>query len=123
MLGHAMISYPVYKVFHVIAIVALVSGLVALLVLPPATPGRQRRLAHVVAGVAALVVLVSGFGLHARLGGVWQGWVVTKIAMWVALLGILVAFRRGPAASPAAPWLLALPVAAVAIFMAIYKPF
>jgi hypothetical protein len=118
-----MISYPVYKIFHVIAIVALVAGLVALLVLTPATHGRHRRLAHVVTGVAALIVLVSGFGLHARLGGVWQGWVVTKIAMWLTLLGILVGYRRGPAASPAVPWLLALPVAAVAIFMAIYKPF
>jgi hypothetical protein len=118
-----MISYPVYKVFHVIAIVSLVSGLVALLVLPTATHGRHRRIAHMVAGIAALIALVSGFGLHARLGGVWQGWVVTKIVMWVTLLAIMVQFRRGPAASPAAPWLLALPVAAVAIFMAIYKPF
>jgi hypothetical protein len=118
-----MISYPVYKVFHVIAIVALVSGLVALLVLPTATHGRHRRIAHMVTGIAAVVALVSGFGLHARLGGVWQAWVVTKIAMWLTLLGILVRFRQGPAASPAAPWLLALPVAAVAIFMAIYKPF
>ena len=118
-----MISYPVYKVFHVIAILTLVSGLVALLVLPTATHGRHRRVAHILTGIAALVVLVSGFGLHARLGGVWQGWVVTKIAMWVTLLVVLVKFRRGPAASPAAPWLLALPAAAVAIFMAIYKPF
>jgi hypothetical protein len=118
-----MISYPVYKVFHVLAIVALVSGLAALLVLPTATHGRHRRIAHMVTGIAALVALVSGFGLHARLGGVWQGWVVTKIVVWLTLLGILVQFRRGPAASPAAPWLLALPAAAVAIFMAIYKPF
>lgn len=118
-----MISYPVYKVFHVIAILTLVSGLVALLVLPTATHGRHRRVAHILTGIAALVVLVSGFGLHARLGGVWQGWVVTKIAMWVTLLVVLVQFRRGPAASPAAPWLLVLPAAAVAIFMAIYKPF
>ena len=118
-----MISYSVYKVFHVIAIVSLVSGLVALLVLPTATHGPHRRIAHMVAGIAALIALVSGFGLHARLGGVWQGWVVTKIVMWITLLAIMVQFRRGPAASPAAPWLLALPVAAVAIFMAIYKPF
>jgi hypothetical protein len=118
-----MISYPVYKVFHIIAILALVSGLIALLVLPTATHGRHRRIAHMVTGIAALFALVSGFGLHARLGGVWQGWVVTKIVVWMVLLGILVQFRRGPAVSPATPWLLALPVAAIAVFMAIYKPF
>ena len=118
-----MISYPVYKVFHVIAIVALVSGVILLLVAPTTTHARHRRIAHMVTGIAALLALVSGFGLHARLGGVWQGWVVTKIGMWVALLGILVQFRRGPASSPATPWLLALPFAAIAVFMAIYKPF
>ena len=118
-----MISYPVYKVVHVIAIVTLVSGVLALIMLPTATHARHRRMAHIFAGSALLLALVSGFGLHARLGGVWQLWVVVKIAMWVSLLGLLVQFGRAPAASPAAPWLLVLPTAAVAVFMAIYKPF
>ena len=115
-----MIGYPVYKFLHVLAIVALVAGLVALLLLP-VTPDdrRRRRLAHWVTGIAALVALVSGFGLHARLGGVWQGWVVTKIVVWLALLLILVRFRAGPSLSPATAWLLTLPAAAVAVF----KPF
>ena len=119
-----MIGYPVYKFFHVVSIVALVAGLVALLLLPVAPDDRwRRRLAHVVMGVAAVFALVSGFGLHARLGGIWQGWVVTKIVVWVALLVILVRFRKGPAASPATAWLLALPATALAVFMAVFKPF
>jgi hypothetical protein len=36
---------------------------------------------------------------------------------------ILVRFRAGPSTSPATAWLLVLPVAAVAIFMAVFKPF
>jgi hypothetical protein len=119
-----MIGYPVYKFLHVLAIVALVSGLTALLLLPVVPDGpRRRRLAHWVAGVAAVFALVSGFGLHARLGGVWQGWVVTKVIVWLALLLLLVRFRAGPSASPATAWLLTLPAVAVAVFMAIYKPF
>jgi hypothetical protein len=119
-----MIGYPVYKFVHVLAIVALIAGLVTL-VLPPVTPDgrRSRRLAHWVTGVAAVFVLVSGFGLHARLGGVWQGWVVTKVVVWLALLMILVRFRAGPSTSPVTAWLLVLPVAAVAVFMAVFKPF
>jgi hypothetical protein len=119
-----MIGYPVYKFLHVVTIVALIAGLVTLGLLPVTPAGRRsRRLAHGVAGVAAVLVLVSGFGLHARLGGVWQGWVVTKVAVWLALLVILVRFRAGPFASPATAWLLALPAAAVAVFMAVFKPF
>lgn len=119
-----MIEYPVYKFFHVLAIIALVAGLVTLLLLA-VTPNdrRRRRLAHWVTGVAAVFALVSGFGLHARLGGVWEGWVLTKIVVWGALLLILVWFRAAPAASPATAWLLALPAAGVAVFMAVFKPF
>lgn len=66
---------------------------------------------------------MSGFGLHARLGGIWQGWVVTKVVVWLVLLAILVRFRGQPSASPATAWLLALPAAAMAVFMPIYRPF
>lgn len=119
-----MIGYPVYKFLHILAIIALVAGVVTLLLLPVTPDGRRhRRLAHWVTGLAAVLALVSGFGLHARLGAVWQGWVVTKVVVWLALLFILVRFRAGPSASSATAWLLALPAAAVAVFMAIYKPF
>jgi hypothetical protein len=119
-----MIGYPVYKFIHVVAIVAMVAGLVALLLLPVAPDDRwRRRLAHGVIGTAAVFALVSGFGLHARLGGIWQGWVFTKIGIWVALLAILIQFRKGPAASPATAWLLALPATALAVYMAVFKPF
>jgi hypothetical protein len=119
-----MIGYPVYKFFHVLAIVALVSGLVTLLLLP-VTPDdtRRRRLAGWITGVAAVFALVSGFGLHARLGGIWQGWLVVKVGIWLALLLIHVRFRAGPSASPGTAWLVALPAAAVAVYMAVFKPF
>jgi hypothetical protein len=120
----SMIGYPVYKFFHVLTIVALVAGLATLLLVPVTPDNRQRRrLTHWVTGIAATLALISGFGLHARLGGVWQGWVVTKIVVWLALLLILVRFRAGPVAWPAGAWLLTLLPAAVAIFMAVYKPF
>jgi hypothetical protein len=118
-----MIAYSVYKVVHVVAIVTLVASLVALLLLPVTPDRRGRRLAHILTGVAAVLALVSGFGLHARLGGIWQGWVFTKIAVWAALLVILVRFRAGPPARPATAWVLTLPAVALAVYMAIYKPF
>ena len=119
-----MISYPVYKFVHVLAIVGLVAGLAVLLLLPVTPENRsRRRLAHAITGIAALLALVGGFGLHARLGGVWQGWVVTKVVIWVALMLVIVRFRKGPSASPATAWMLTLPLAALAVYMAIFKPF
>jgi hypothetical protein len=120
-----MIGYPVYKLFHVLAILALFAGLVTLFLQPVTTDGaRARRVAHWITGVAAVVALVSGFGLHARLGGVWQGWVVTKISVWCVLMLVLVVFRAGASTRPAPmAWIVTLPAVALAVFMAIYKPF
>ncbi|MGH7209354.1 MAG: hypothetical protein ACREIL_08220 [Nitrospiraceae bacterium] len=119
-----MISYSLYKFFHVVAILTLVGGLLSLLLLPAVPATRQRRtIAQWVTGSAAAIALVSGFGLHARLGGIWQGWLVVKILSWFVILAVMTRFRAGPPDSLALAWLIVLPVAAAAVLMAIYKPF
>ena len=75
------------------------------------------------AGGAAVITLVAGFGLHARIGGVWQGWVVSKIVIWLILLGAVTHFRKRAPASPVLAWSATVSVAALAVVLAIYKPF
>ena len=119
-----MIDYSLYKLLHVVAILAFVGGLLSLLLVPPVPDARRRRtMALWVAGGSAVVALVAGFGLHARLGGIWQGWFMVKIVAWVVILGLLIRFRASAPTSPALAWLISLPVVGVAVFMAIYKPF
>jgi hypothetical protein len=119
-----MIDYSLYKLLHVVAMLAFVGGLLSLLLVPAEPNARSRRtLAVWVAGCSAAVALVAGFGLHARLGGVWQGWLMVKIVAWFVILGLLIRFRARAPASSALAWLNSLAVVGVAVAMAIYKPF
>jgi uncharacterized membrane protein len=119
-----MIDYALYKVLHVVAALGLVGGILSLLLVPARLDARRERLVTLwVTGCAAAIVLVAGFGLHARLGGIWQGWVVVKIVMWLILIGVMTHFRRKTPGSPVLAWLISFPAAAVAVFMAVYKPF
>ncbi len=119
-----MIDYSLYKLLHVVAILAFVGGLLSLLLVPAAPNAPSRRaMALWVAGCSAVIALVGGFGLHARLGGIWQGWLIVKIVAWFVILGLLIRFRASTPASPALAWLGSFAVVVIAVAMAIYKPF
>ncbi|MDQ8159650.1 MAG: hypothetical protein P3B76_04545 [Gemmatimonadota bacterium] len=77
-------------------------------------------------GVGALLILVGGFGMLARLGFLhgssFPGWLWVKIIVWVILSAVVLLPYRRPAL--ARPFLLLLPLlAGVAVYMALYKPF
>lgn len=126
-----MISYVTYKVIHYLGIFALVAALAAALgrgalvadpregnTRAPDPWGKRLGILH---GVALFLILLGGFGMLARLGIGIQGWTWGKIAIWVALGG-LIAFRKSAAWSPRA--LLLLPVLAfLAGYLAFVKPF
>jgi len=119
-----MIDYSLYKALHVVAVFVFVSGLLGLVLLPAGGGLRRRRLITFwVAGGAAVITLVAGFGLHARIGGVWQGWVVSKIVLWLILLGAATHLRKRAPASPVLAWSATVSVAALAVVLAIYKPY
>ena len=77
-------------------------------------------------GRGALLILVGGFGMLARMGfmhgGSFPGWLWVKIIVWVILSAIVLMPYRRPGL--AKPFLLLLPLlAGVAVYMALYKPF
>jgi uncharacterized membrane protein SirB2 len=125
-----MISYQAYKVIHLIGIflaLAALAGL-ALAVANGATKQTNsvRKLISISHGVGLLVILVGGFGLLARLGMVggsaFPGWVWAKLAIWLAVGGLLaVPYRRPDLARLV---FIAVPVlGALAAWLAIFKPF
>ena len=110
----------VYSVLHVAAAFVLVASNFSAF----ANPVPERRgLVLAVNGIAALVAVVAGFGLHAKLGVEgFPGWLVVKLVAWLVLAGTTgMAFRKPGLASA-----LAL-VSAIAVIGAVYcvytKPF
>lgn len=114
-----------YKVLHILGVLlafAALGGamLRALAGTPADAPGRK--LASITHGVALLLILVSGFGMLAKLGYGFPLWVWLKIVIWLVVGAALALVRRLPAQ---AGWFwLALPLlGTAAAWLAVYKPF
>ena len=123
-----MFSHQLYNLVHIVGIVLVVSALAGAAVLALAH-GRDesrslRRLFAILHGVGALLVLLGGFGMLARLGivqGGFPGWIWVKLVIWALLAAALFLPYRRPSLGRAL--VLALPVlVGVAAYMALYKP-
>lgn len=120
-------SYETYKIIHLVSIVLLFSGLMGLLAIRMAgveLVSRTKKLVFISHGIGTLFVLVSGFGLLARLGliSALPGWVYGKVIIWVLLAGaVSVVKRKGQIGWPIFISLIA--IFTVAASLAILKPF
>jgi len=116
-----------YKVLHIFSAFLLFAGLGALTLHAMGRGGRNdrgRRLAAIAHGVALVLLVVSGFGLLARLGLThdwsWPAWVWAKLVIWLLLGGALMV-RRFPAAAGWLWWVWPL-LGGLAAAFALYKP-
>ena len=119
--------YEFYKVLHLLGIMLMFFGFGGLLVPAYAKVELQKsaRLMGIIShGVGLLLMIVSGFGMAARLGLVHglPVWVYVKLGIWL-LLGVAISLvkRRGTIGWPVAILLWGLGVTAA--FVAINKPF
>jgi uncharacterized membrane protein SirB2 len=82
-----------YQILHVFALLVLTAQTFAAFANP--VP-ENRRQTMILTGIASLLVLVSGFGLVAKLyGGHVYGWMVVKLVCWVVFSALAgVAYRR-----------------------------
>ncbi|MBV2169362.1 MAG: hypothetical protein KUL82_11715 [Bdellovibrio sp.] len=120
-------SYEFYKVLHLLGLMLLFFGFGGLLVAAYSKAELKkaaRIMGFITHGLGLLFILVSGFGMAARLGlaAGLPGWVHAKIAIWVLLgVGISLVKRKGYIGWPVAVLLLGLGTSAA--FIAINKPF
>jgi hypothetical protein len=112
-------SYEIYKVLHLFGLVTLFASLGALTIVPL----DRRKPFMMLHGIAAVIMLVAGFGLLARLQlmGSMPGWVHAKIAIWVILGATPVILKKKPNLAFKV-LLLSLLLGGAAAFLAIYKP-
>ena len=124
-----MFSHQFYNVVHIVGIVLVMASLGCTAIHALNGGSKQtnaaRALQAALHGVGALLVLVGGFGMLARLGfqhgGMFPAWLLVKLGVWLVASTLLFIPYRKP--SLAKPIYLSLPVlAGIAAYMAIYKP-
>ncbi len=119
-------SAHAYEVIHMLGVfmVVLAFGGVLLHALNGGTreTNRSRKHAAMFHGIGLLIILVSSFGMLARLKVGFPGWVVAKLVIWLLFGGLLMLPARKP---ETARWLwLLLPLlGATAAWLGVYKPF
>jgi len=87
-----------------------------------AAPAETKRRVMMVTGLAALVIVVTGFGMLAREHLGFPGWAVVKLVCWLGLAAMgSFAYRRR--AQAGAFMLLTFALAIVAAAMVLYRPF
>lgn len=120
-------SYQFYKVLHLLGLMLLFFGFGGLLMAAYAKVELKkaaRIMGFVTHGVGLLLILISGFGMAARLGLVsgLPAWVQAKVGIWLLLgLAISLVKRKGAIGWPVAVLLWGL--GTTAAFIAINKPF
>lgn len=119
-----------YEVLHIIGIAMLFVAIGGVAVHAAnggnTASSRTRPLVGSLHGLGALLILVGGFGMLARIGfqhgGNFPGWLWVKLIIWLVLSATVLLPYRRPAL--ARPFLVLLPLlAGVAVYMALYKPF
>ncbi len=118
-------SAQTYNVLHVLGILFAFTALGGATLRALAGTGEDapgRKLAIITHGVALLLILVSGFGMLAKLKLGFPLWVWAKLVIWLLIGASIALIRRLPA--HASLFWFALPVlGAIAAYLAIYKPF
>jgi hypothetical protein len=123
-------SYATYKLIHLLGIFALLVALGGMAAHAAAGHGKDENTSYrtllAFHGVGALLALVGGFGLLARINlhseALFPGWVWAKLVLWLLLGGLVALPYRNRAW--ARPLLVALPLLAfLGAILAVYKPF
>lgn len=109
-------SYEFYKVFHIVSVLVLFVALTGYLY----SSKRSYAIGH---GLALLFILVSGFGLAARMGLVrgLPTWVYIKLGVWF-VLGAAFAIAKRKVLPAYVQVILWLSLGLIAVYAAVNKP-
>ncbi len=119
--------YEFYKFLHLTGIFLLISGLIAGLTLTWSghpLAGKIKTFSFATHGLGLVLILVSGFGLLARLNLAAQMpvWAYVKLAIWgLFAIAISIVKRKGQIGFPL--YIVLLSVFLFAAYTAVYKPF
>lgn len=110
----------IYKIIHLAGIMGLFAALGSAIA---GTCSSCKKSAGILHGVALLLILISGFGMIAKLGyGYAEGWVIAKIVIWLILGGVMVLAKKHTLKPPALMGIVLL-CGILSAWLGIMKPF
>lgn len=119
-------TYEFYKVLHLSGIFLLTSGLMGVFFTVwsgSSLQGKVKSASFALHGLGLVLILVSGFGLLAKLGLAkdMPNWAYAKMGIWMVFaLAISVLKRKAQLGMPL--YILLLACYAVAAYLGVYKP-
>lgn len=115
-----MDRYSVYKILHLIALLLLTTELFKAFACP--VPEKRRR-TLILTGLAALIMLISGFGMvEVTKVPLLSGWLLVKLVCWLTLTAMAGLVFRQPQWARRLQYLAAT-LLIVAIIMVCVRPF
>lgn len=116
-------SYQFYLVLHFIGLLLFFVSFGGMVVNSLMTEKNEkvRKQLSVTHGLGLLVIIVSGFGLLAKAGFGFQGWVIVKIVIWL-IFGASIVFLKKPKMNNVV-WNAVILLGFIAVYLAVFKPF
>jgi len=112
-------SPQIYHVLHVLGLLLLAGFTFSAFAAP--TPDRRKKSA-MLTGILSAVVLISGFGLQAKLGTGWPGWLIVKLVCFLVVAAMAGRVFKMPSAAGTMR-MAAIVLFAVAVAMVYIRPF
>ena len=109
-------DYSTYKIIHLTGIAALALGTGGMM-----AGGNKRVLFSILQGIALLVMLVSGFGLLAKLHLGFPHFAIVKTVLWLVIGALPVLFRRLNVPTPVAI-VVSLTLVGIMAWLGVMKP-
>jgi hypothetical protein len=120
-------SYEFYKIIHLLGLMSLFFGFATILILAMTDQlrsARARMIGFLTHGLGLFLIIVSGFGMAARLGyfNNLPHWIYAKIGIWV-VAGVIISLLRRKPGLAFFNLILVLALGTTAAWLAVTKPF
>jgi hypothetical protein len=116
-----MFSYEFYKILHLAGIILVFTSVGGFLTLSSTQP-KYNKLVSMLHGIGLLVMLVSGFGIIAKLQIGFPNWVLVKIVLWLVIASLLVVAKKR-IFPPAGAVSMAILIGIIMALLGVAKPF